>query len=128
VLDDRVSFKKGCYLGQEIVARIQARGHPKQVLVAIKFESKPDETSGFSLQPVTGAEITLAGGEEIIGQVTSSALSPSLSSSPVAFAQIKFAHLAPGTVVTTLLNGLRLQGTIQPTLGFALTQAARRGV
>ena len=33
-----VSFKKGCYLGQEIVARMQNLGHPKKVLVGLRFE------------------------------------------------------------------------------------------
>src|SRR6185436_21150893 len=36
VLNDRVSFKKGCYLGQEVVARMQSLGHPKQRLVGLK--------------------------------------------------------------------------------------------
>jgi len=54
VLNDRVSFKKGCYPGQEIVARIAHRGHPKQGLVAIKFERVPLDEPGASRQPVTG--------------------------------------------------------------------------
>ena len=37
VLDDRVSFTKGCYLGQEIVARMNALGHPRRRVVAIRI-------------------------------------------------------------------------------------------
>lgn len=35
-----VSFKKGCYVGQEIMARLDARGHSHKTLVRIKFEHK----------------------------------------------------------------------------------------
>ncbi len=38
LLHSRVSFTKGCYLGQEIVARMHARGHPKHTLVPIRMQ------------------------------------------------------------------------------------------
>lgn len=38
LVSQAVSFKKGCYLGQEIVARMQNLGHPKKVLVGLRFE------------------------------------------------------------------------------------------
>jgi len=41
-----VSFTKGCYVGQEIVARMQYRGKPKYLLALIKTEAmqeKPEE-------------------------------------------------------------------------------------
>ncbi len=37
VLHDRVSFTKGCYLGQEIVARMNALGHPRRRVVAVRL-------------------------------------------------------------------------------------------
>lgn len=37
VLDRRVSFTKGCYLGQEIVARMHSLGKPKQVVVGLRL-------------------------------------------------------------------------------------------
>jgi folate-binding protein YgfZ len=37
VLNDRVSFTKGCYLGQEVVARMHALGSPKRVVVALRL-------------------------------------------------------------------------------------------
>ncbi len=54
VLHDRVSFSKGCYLGQEIVARMHARQQLKQQLVAVKFEPVTDAATGVPAQPVTG--------------------------------------------------------------------------
>jgi tRNA-modifying protein YgfZ len=38
-----VSFKKGCYVGQEIMARLEARGHSNKTLVRINLE-QPLET------------------------------------------------------------------------------------
>lgn len=35
-----ISFTKGCYLGQEIVARLQYRGHVNKILVGLDFDSK----------------------------------------------------------------------------------------
>lgn len=57
-----VSFRKGCYVGQEIVARIQSRGGVNRLLVKLASE-KP-------LRP--GAEIRVGG--RGIGHVTSAAV------------------------------------------------------
>lgn len=118
LLDDRVSFTKGCYLGQEIVARMHARGHPKQVLVAIAFAGVMEQGTGLSRLPETGAPLTLAGSTEVIGQVTSSTLSPLRSSSPIAFAMVRHAHRAPGTVLSTFVDGVEVKGVIQEGLSF----------
>lgn len=61
-----ISFRKGCYLGQETVARIDALGHVNKTLVRLDFES--------STAPPPGTE--LIAGEVEVGQVTSSAISP----------------------------------------------------
>lgn len=49
VLHDAVSFTKGCYLGQEIVARMQNLGHPKRVLVGLKFEDQRMPIAGTTV-------------------------------------------------------------------------------
>lgn len=118
VLEDRVSFKKGCYLGQEIVARMHARGHPKQKLVAIKFESIRDESQPLPALPVAGSPIATSPAGEAIGAVTSSALSPMLGASPVAFAQVRFAHTQPGTVLYVPAEGLEVKGVVRAELKF----------
>ncbi len=59
-----ISFTKGCYLGQETVARIDALGHVNRRLVAVA-------TAG----PFEQGAIVTAGGETI-GTVTSACLSP----------------------------------------------------
>ena len=47
-IDDEtlVSYTKGCYLGQEIIARVHHRSKPpKKLIVKIKSECRPDEAS-----------------------------------------------------------------------------------
>jgi len=60
-----VSFQKGCYLGQEIVERIRARGHVNRLLERI-------ELPGSEPVPV-GAVVTVDGRQ---AEVTSSVVSP----------------------------------------------------
>jgi folate-binding protein YgfZ len=72
-----ISFTKGCYLGQETVARIDALGHVNQQLVGMKF-------SGERI-PDRGTELTHAG--KTTGHVTSSAFSPKLQA-PLALAML----------------------------------------
>jgi folate-binding protein YgfZ len=124
VLNDRVSFTKGCYLGQEVVARMHSRGHSKQVLVAVTFESEPDPQTGFPRQPVTGAPVWPAGAEEAVGAIASSTIAPMLGSRAVAFAQVKQSHAAPGTVIEAEAGGGRVKGVVQPTLRFWARAAA----
>lgn len=63
--DQAISFKKGCYLGQETVARIDAMGHVNKKLVPVKLLGD----SGPAEQP---AAIIVDGKE--VGQLTSVAM------------------------------------------------------
>ena len=62
-----ISFTKGCYLGQETVARLDALGHVNRRLVGLA-------TSGVA---AVGAEVRCGG--EVVSQVTSACFSPRLS-------------------------------------------------
>lgn len=116
ILADRVSFKKGCYLGQEIVARMQSLGHPKQKLVGLRVTG----ASLDGVQAVTGTPIVEADapGAPVVGAVTSSCLSPLLSQAGIALAMVKFCHSRPGTPLWLQLDGCRLAATTQPPGGF----------
>jgi tRNA-modifying protein YgfZ len=81
-----ISFRKGCYLGQETVARIDALGHVNKQLVAVRF--------GGDAVPEIGAE--LLQGEQVVGRVTSSCWSPR-SAKPQAIAMVKRGANAAGT-------------------------------
>jgi folate-binding protein YgfZ len=83
-----ISFTKGCYLGQETVARIDALGHVNQKLVGLRF-------SGSDI-PTAGAELTKAGTE--VGCVTSAAYSPQLGA-PLALAMVRREANAVGTAL-----------------------------
>ena len=55
-----VSFQKGCYLGQEVVCRLEMRGHVQKQLVALTQSGKT---------PGPGAEVMADG--KVVGKVTS---------------------------------------------------------
>ncbi len=104
VLNDRVSFKKGCYLGQEVVARMHSLGHPKQQLVALRIGSTGREDPAW--QPHAGSPVFPAPTDPAIsdakpiGAVTSSTRSPMLGDDIICFAQVKWDHTTPGTPLT----------------------------
>ena len=88
-LDDAVSFTKGCYIGQEIIARIRYRGHVAKKLTGVILESEVRLESGAKI---------LSSDEKEIGRVTSFAFSPRLDRT-VALGYVKYDYLAPGTNV-----------------------------
>jgi len=88
VLDDlgAISFTKGCYTGQEVVARIHFRGHVNRHLRWLASES-----------PLrAGARVIDANGAEV-GDVRSAVVSPSRG--PLAMAMVR-REVEPGTTVT----------------------------
>ena len=101
VLGSRVSFTKGCYPGQEVVARMQNLGKPKQRLVGLRIEA--------DLLPVADAQVfactegTSLGDQ--VGVVTSSGLAPMLGAVPVAFAMVSSSSYADGTRVMVNAEG-----------------------
>jgi folate-binding protein YgfZ len=84
-----ISFTKGCYLGQETVARIDAVGHVNRSLALIA-------TAGQT-PPQPGATVTLAG--EPVGVITSACLSP-LCGGPAALGILHRRALAAGSDLT----------------------------
>ncbi len=101
----RVSFTKGCYLGQEIVARTENLGRAKQELVGLR----PTR----DLLPVAGDEVQDGDGKPI-GRVTSSTLSPMLGAVPIAFAMIRSKHAAKGTTVHLAAEGEQTEAVVGP--------------
>ncbi len=85
-----VSFTKGCYVGQETVARLHYRGKPNRHLRGLRMP-----------EPVAvGAELRL--GERVVGRLTSAVVSPRLG--PIGLALIR-REAEPGTVVSIRENG-----------------------
>lgn len=115
VVHDRIRFDKGCYLGQEVVARMESLGHPRQILRCLRVA---DDLRDDSQQPVTGDRVYPADQRDAdpIGAVTSSTVSPMLGQAAVCFAQVKWKHADPGTRVDIEVSAERIGSTIQPRL------------
>ena len=83
---EAISFTKGCYLGQETVARIDAMGHVNQKIAGFRFFG--------SEVPECGTEITLQG--RVVGGVTSTTFSPKFGG-PLALGMLRREANSPGT-------------------------------
>jgi folate-binding protein YgfZ len=71
LLERCVSFTKGCYTGQELVARLDARGNKvARRLRGLVLAAPVDPAQG----PTAGAEVAV--GDRVVGRVTSVAWSP----------------------------------------------------
>jgi aminomethyltransferase len=88
-LDEAVSFTKGCYIGQEIIARIKYRGHVAKKLTGVQLELEHAVENGAKI---------LSPEEKEIGSVTSATVSPQLKHG-IALAYVKYDYLEPGTKV-----------------------------
>jgi folate-binding protein YgfZ len=124
ITDDRVSFTKGCYLGQEIVARMQARDAIKQQLVALRCTTTASQTpEGMPMQPVTGEHVRAHDSDDVIGAVTSSVISPLLGDTPICFAMMKRSQATPGTTVNIDAQGITIPAVVQERLASVNTPA-----
>jgi folate-binding protein YgfZ len=88
---EAVSYTKGCYAGQEIIARIHWRGHVAKRLTGVILDHDPTT----ALPPADMRLRDSAEGREA-GRITSSVYSPRLRAR-VALALVKYDFLAPGT-------------------------------
>jgi tRNA-modifying protein YgfZ len=82
---DAVSFTKGCYVGQEIIARMESRGRLAKQLRGLRLSA-----------PATAPAKLEVGGKEA-GDLTSFVLSPRFG--PIALAYVRTAHAEPGTTI-----------------------------
>ncbi|MCG6927939.1 MAG: hypothetical protein LJF30_21865 [Acidobacteria bacterium] len=84
LLEELHSPTKGCYVGQEVVARLEARGgNVNKALRRLRLS-----------RPATSGEAVRANGKDV-GLLASTAVSPRLG--PIALAWIHRSHFAPGT-------------------------------
>jgi folate-binding protein YgfZ len=90
-LESLVSYTKGCYIGQETVARVKYRGHVNRALSGLVVEGER--------VPETGARLIAEGKE--IGRVTSAVRSVALGR-PIALGYVRREHFAPGSAVTVV--------------------------
>lgn len=84
--DQAISFRKGCYLGQETVARIDALGHVNKLLRGLVFDAAEVPAIGTPLLD----------GDKQVGAVTSAAFSPRFERA-IGLGYVRRQQSAPGT-------------------------------
>ncbi len=93
-LDEAVDYEKGCYLGQETVARIHYRGQVNRLLSGLRSES-----------PLTvGAK--LISSDKEVGRVTSAVVSPRLG--PIALGYVRRQESEAGATLDVRADGADL--------------------
>lgn len=127
LLESRVSFTKGCYLGQEIVARVQNLGHPKRMFAGFQIESDALPVAGTQVLDAPGEDATQdakhdakqdakrdvkenakkkdPAGAKVIGGVTSSTASPLLGGKSIGLAVLQWGKHTPGTPARVAIHG-----------------------
>lgn len=118
VVRDRVSFSKGCYLGQEVVARMESRGRSAKRLAALRLERVAGKGLAAPIQPMTGDAVRTAPGGDVVGAITSSVVSPMLGDAPVCLAMMKSTAGAPGARLVVEAQGRSLTAIAQESLRF----------
>lgn len=96
-LDEAVSYTKGCYLGQEIIARIHWRGQPAKQLKRLRVKAER--------VPAPGTELVASDGKRV-GEITSAAAVPSRTEREVlALGYVHRYYLAEGTRFDLRVDG-----------------------
>ncbi|HYO91213.1 MAG TPA: aminomethyltransferase family protein [Pyrinomonadaceae bacterium] len=101
-LDEAVSFTKGCYIGQEIIARIHFRGHVAKRLAGVMPDAEEEVRAGDKVRTAEGKEI---------GWITSASRSPRLNRT-VALGYVKYDYLQPGTPVRVVRNDVEVEAHV----------------
>lgn len=101
-LDEAVSYTKGCYIGQEIIARIKYRGHVAKKLVGLFFDRPMKLDKDAKIKSPDDKEI---------GRITSNTLSPHLGCT-IALGYVKYDYLAPDTEVKVVSGEREIAATV----------------
>ncbi len=90
-IEGLISYNKGCYIGQEIIARIHFRGHVAKQLIGVILSEPRAVATGF----LPGAELRSPDGKNA-GKITSVTFSPKLHKT-IALGYVRYDYLADGT-------------------------------
>ena len=99
---DAVSFTKGCFIGQELVCRIDSRGHVNRFLRRLAVPG--------DIVPPAGAEVLA--GDTVVGHVTSAVAVPG-EDRAVALGMVR-REVEPPAAVTIHAAGTALPATVLP--------------
>lgn len=93
-LGDMIDFNKGCYIGQEVIARLQTYNKVQKKLVGLKFSDSLEFNNGH---------LILEGDGEEVGKLTSYTFSNKIKT-PIGLAYVRNSHLTPGTQLSLKLS------------------------
>jgi folate-binding protein YgfZ len=96
-----VSYTKGCYVGQEIIARLHSRGHTNWVLRQVRFSAESEAI-------LPGSVIFVEGEDREVARITSAVISPKCDGARLALAYVR-------TVLTEV--GGTLKGNLVDAVG-----------
>lgn len=114
---EAVSYSKGCYLGQETIARIKTYGMVQKALVGLRFS--PDATI-----PPTGVDCLMAG--KAVGTITSACYSPTLQR-PIAMAYLGKTERIPGKQLDLQIGDATYQAEVTLLPFYSGQQAQKNG-
>jgi folate-binding protein YgfZ len=95
-----LSFTKGCYIGQEIVERIRARGNVHRMFTGFVVENGELVVPGAKIVARDAAAVDPVAGTKEVGEVTSVAFVPGEPGRSVALGYIRREAGTPGREVT----------------------------
>ena len=102
-LREAISFTKGCYVGQEVVARLNTYNKVSRALVRLEFASG-------SPTPAVGASVLVGG---IVAGAITSAILPDGRTAPIALAYMKTRELVDAAAAVQVdVNGTPFKATI----------------
>lgn len=88
---DAISFTKGCYVGQEIIARMESRNRLAKQLRGLRLSAMVNAPATLYAEQQHATQATA----KDAGMITSAVLSPHYG--PIALAYVRSAHVACGT-------------------------------
>ena len=100
-LENALDFEKGCYIGQEIVARMKYRGHPNRLLRGFKIDHDTPPEQGS----------LIFSGEKEVGWITSAINSPTLGET-IGMGYVRTAFTDSGSQVEVETSAGRVDATV----------------
>jgi aminomethyltransferase len=94
-----LDFEKGCYVGQEVVSRVENRGRPSKRLVGLELDAVPEP------------DAAVFAGDASVGEVTRGAESPSLGR-PIALAYVDSSTLDDDSELAVRVDGDEVAATV----------------
>ena len=106
-LEHAIDFEKGCYIGQEIVARMKYRGHPNRLLRGIEIDGISASVESFELCQGT----PVFNEDKEVGWITSATFSPTLGKL-IAMVYVRMAVADAGSRVQIETSEGRIDGRV----------------